>query len=133
MEEKIEDGQFRRQDRMILRNLEAPDSWLCLIPRTSSAFRLFHSSCSFSFTYIHIHIAMPGFTARLVIELVDLDSFHCPRKTFRFAISSLNCCAVFRSRLDRGGQVDKGIVLLLVIVHVLSFSFPNQPKYVRQF
>lgn len=48
-----------------------------------------------------------GFTARAVIELAGPDSFHCPRKTFRFAISPLNCRAVFRGRLDRGGTFGR--------------------------
>lgn len=38
---------------------------------------------------IPIHVYSPGheFTARTVIELAGHDFFHCPRKTFRFAIS----------------------------------------------
>jgi len=39
--------------------------------------------------FIPIHVYFPGheFTARAVIEPAGPDSFHCPRKTFRFAIS----------------------------------------------
>ena len=39
--------------------------------------------------FIPIHVYFPGheFTARAVIEPAGPESFHCPRKTFRFAIS----------------------------------------------